>query len=126
LLIEIPSSDQLVTQHLLNNTGKSLVMNFKGKPRKVIPKGVKNNIVQLEAKGRSIDLNISKLNIEQKINWINPPANTAENIATLLLYLQKGDTKQARKYADKCGLLTEVAIEAVEIKTTVNNLVQEF
>jgi hypothetical protein len=67
-----------VAKHLLKNIGQPLVMNFKGKPRKVVPQGVTGNIVKLEANGRSLDFNISNLTAEQKSNWIGPPQTAEE------------------------------------------------
>jgi len=116
LLKSVPTADQLVAQHLLENAGRPLVMNFKGKPRKVIPQRVTGNIVQLEANGKSIDLNISNLSIDQKLNWMDPPVNAAEHIATVLLLLQNGNPSKAAQHTDKCGVLAEITARAIELR----------
>lgn len=114
-LKKVPSSDDLVAKHLLQNLGKPLVMNFKGKPRKVVPKGVGNNIVQLEANGRSIDFSISKLTPEQKFNWIDPPQTVQEHIALCLLLLQIPQTAEAARYEAQCGPFAPVVQKAIEL-----------
>ncbi|MFO7938015.1 MAG: serine/threonine-protein kinase [Kiritimatiellia bacterium] len=115
MLNNIPSAETLVSKHLHRNTGKPLVMNFKGKPRKVIPVKVQDEIVTLEANGRSIDFRIAELSAEQKVNWIDPPRTEEENIAYCLLLLQTWRAKEAAIYADKCGILAPVIKKAAEL-----------
>ena len=117
LLKRVPSSDILVAKHLRKNIDKALVLNFKGKPRKVLPRDVNNNTVKLEANGRFIYLKIATLSVEQKINWIDDPVTTEDNIATALLFLQGPNTAKVAKYAAKCGPLDEAMQKAVQIKT---------
>ena len=117
LLKRVPSSDNLVAKHLRKNRDKALVLNFKGKPRMVLPRGVNNNMVKLEVNGRFIYLKIATLNIEQKMNWIDAPVTTEENFATALLFLQGPNTAKVAKYAAKCGPLTEAVQKAVQLKT---------
>ena len=108
----IPQPDTLVSRHLQNNIGHPLVMNFKGKPRKVIPKKVTGGKVKLEANNRSINISIASLSAEQKSLWIDTPESMQEYIVLCLLLLQTPNANQALIYARKCGPLEPVIKKA--------------
>ncbi len=116
LLRRVPSPDQMVAAYLRKNIGRPLIMNFKGAPRKVSPRSVSNQIVQLEANERAIDLDISTLSVEQKLNWIDPPATVEENIAAALLHLQSTNPAAAAGCAPGCGALAEAVEAAVKLR----------
>lgn len=113
LLQRVPSSEQLVANHLLRNIDQPLVMNFKGVPRKVTPRAVKGHTVQLEANERFVDLDISTLTTEQRLNWIEEPVTVEEHIAVALLQLQSPEPARAASYASGCGALADAVERAV-------------
>ena len=115
LLKGVPTSDQLVADFLIKNIGKAQVMNFKGNPHKVVPVKVANNMVTLEANGKSMDLDISILSVEQKLNWIGIPATIEENMAKVLLLLQSPRRTEAAELASACGVLAEAVEQAVKL-----------
>lgn len=114
-LESIPHPNTLVAKYLRNNIGKSLVMNFKGKPRRVIPKKVSGGKVKLEANGRYVQINIASLSAEQKSLWIDTPKTMEEYIVFCTLLLQTQNANQAKIYADKCGPLEPVITKAAEL-----------
>ena len=114
-LKNLPDPDTLVANHLKNNIGKPLVMNFKGKPRKVAPKKVTNGKVKLEANKRVVEISIASLSAEQKSLWIDTPESTEEYIVFCILLLQTSNANQATIYADKCGPLEPVIAKATEL-----------
>ena len=115
LLKGVPAPDQLVADFLIKNTGKAQVMNFKGKPHKVMPVKVINNMVTLEANGKSMDLDISTLSVEQKLNWIGNPSTAEENLAKVLMLLQSQRRTEAAELASACGILAEAVEQAVKL-----------
>jgi len=116
LLRRVPSSEQMVAKHLLEKIDQPLVMNFKGVPRKVIPRAVKGYMVQLEANGRSVDLDISTLSTEQKLNWIEKPVTIEEHLAVALLQLQSQEPAKAALYAAGCGALAGAVERAILLR----------
>ncbi|MDD2598742.1 MAG: serine/threonine-protein kinase [Kiritimatiellae bacterium] len=113
LLQRVPSAEQIVAKHLLKNIDQPLVLNFKGVPRKVIPRAVKGHTVQLEANERSVNLDISTLTTEQKLNWIEKPVTVEEHIATAMLQLQSSEPAKAASYAAGCGALAGAVERAI-------------
>ena len=114
-LEKIPHPDTLIAEHLKNNIGKPLVMNFKGKPRKVIPRRVSNGKVKLEANKRTVEISIASLSAEQRSLWIDTPESMEEYIVFCILLLQTPNANQATIYADKCGPLEPVITKAATL-----------
>lgn len=116
LFRQVPSPEQMVAKHLRKNIDQPLVMNVKGVPRKVTPKAVKGQMVELVANDRSVDLDISSLSIEQKLNWIDKPVTIEEHIAAALLQLQSTEPAKAAQYALGCGALAGAVEKAVQLR----------
>jgi serine/threonine protein kinase len=112
-LKNLPASEALVSAHIAGNINRPMVLNFKGTPRKVIPRSIDGTMVRLEANERSTDFNIANLSPEQKVNWMDTPRSVEEHVVFCMLLLQTPRAAEAARYAAGCGALAPVIERAV-------------
>jgi len=119
LLDQSPAFDELVADFLRANIGKPLTFEHNGKERTVIPRGVDNGTVQLEANGRGADLPLDKLTPDEKLRWTEVPRDAPRTLAYCLLLLHSSRRDEIHARAAGCPLVSEALLQALERAPTV-------
>lgn len=115
LFAALPAPDKLVEDYLKRQIGRPLILTHGGKRRTVIPRGVENGVIQIEANGRGTELPISRLTPDEKLNWMTmPPANDeAKSVAYSLILMRSSRSHDAADFITaRCPQLAPVLKEA--------------
>jgi len=112
LLDQIPEPDRLVAAYLEGQVGEPLIFEHNGKQRTVIPRGVENGILQIEANGRSAEFPIAKLTPDEKLRWMAPPKSAAQLAAYCMTLMRSSRRAELQARAAGCPLLAPILIEA--------------
>jgi len=112
LMDQIPEPDRLVAAYLEKQIGETLAFEHNGKQRTVVPRGVENGLIQLEANGRSAEFPITKLTPDEKLRWMEPPKNAAHLAAYCMTLMRSSRRAELQSYATGCPLLAPILIEA--------------
>ncbi|MDD4101593.1 MAG: serine/threonine-protein kinase [Kiritimatiellae bacterium] len=114
-LEQMPDPDSLVADYLKSQIGKPLVLEHNGAQRTVIPRGVENGIIHLEAGGRGVEMPISRLSPDTKLRWMEMPADPPSLAAYCLTLMRTERRDEVHGLAIKCPPLTGLLIEAARL-----------
>lgn len=115
LLEQMPEPDALVARYLQTQIGKPLIFEHNGKQRTIIPRGVENGIIQIEANGRGAEFPINKLTADEKLRWIDRPGGAAQSATYCLALMHSSRHAEIHARAAACPLLAPVLIEAAAL-----------
>lgn len=88
LLKSVPKVETLVAGYLASRIGKPLLLEYNGRARTVIPRGIKDGHVNLEANGRAVDIALATLSPDDMLRWMERPQSEAERIAYCLVLMR--------------------------------------
>jgi len=114
-LDQMPDLDSLVAEYLKTQIGKPLVLEHNGVLRTVIPRGIDNNIIHLEAGGRGVEMPISRLAPDTKLRWMGKPAEPPALAAYCLALMRSARRDEVYGLAEKCPPLTSLLTEAARL-----------
>ena len=112
LLEQVPEPDTLVADYLHAQIGKPLIFEHLGRQRTLIPRGVENGVIQIEANGRGAEFAISKLTADEKLRWMGAPKDAPQSVAYCLTLLRSSRHAEIQARAEGCPLLAPILIEA--------------
>ena len=102
ILAAAPTVEKLIETGVRAKIGRSLSIEWKGKVRDMIPRSVANEIITVEAYGRTHEIMISDLTANEKLEFVAEPKTEAECLTYCLMLIgtsRQGEiTKMAAKY----------------------------
>jgi len=115
LLEKIPDPNALVVAYLNTQIGRPLILEHNGKQRTVIPRGIENNVIQMESNGHGVEIPLAKLTSDEKLRWMTKPQSAAQTVAYCLVLLHSSQRDELHARAASCPLLSDVLIHAAEL-----------
>lgn len=115
LLGQVPEPDALVADYLRSQVGKPLIFEHLGRQRTIIPRGVENGVIHIEANGRGAEFAISKLTADEKLRWMGTPKDAPQSVAYCLTLLRSSRRAETEARAQGCPLLAQVLREAADL-----------
>ncbi len=117
LLEQMPEPDTLIADYLQTQIGKPLIFEHDGKQRTIIPRGVENGVIHIEANGRGLEYAIDKLTADEKLRWMDRPKDEPSTAAYCLILMRSSRHAELQARAAGCALLAPVLIEAADLVT---------
>ncbi len=118
LLQSVPTPEALVTEYLASRVGKPIIFEHNGRQRTVIPRGVKDGIIHLEANGRAVDIPVNSLSADEKLRWMERPQSLPQRIAYALVLMHSERKSEVPAYMLNAPLLAPVVSKAARIAAT--------
>ncbi len=115
LLEQMPEPDALVGTYLQTQIGKPLIFEHDGKQRTVIPRGVVNGVIHIEANGRGLEYSIDKLTADEKLRWMDRPKDEPTTASYCLTLMRSSRSSELQARATGCALLAPILSEAADL-----------
>ena len=115
LIDQTPSPDTLVADYLKGQIGKPLLFEHNGKQLTVIPRGIENGIIQLEANGRGAEFPVEKLTADEKLRWMDRPQDAAHSVAYCMALLHSTRRAEIHARMTGCPLLAAALTQALDL-----------
>ena len=112
ILAAAPTSGKLIETGVREKIGRSLSINWKGKARDMIPRSIANEIITVEAYGRTHEILISDLTPNEKLEFAAEPKTEAEHLTYCLMLFGTSRQNEITKMAAKCPVMKELILQS--------------